>query len=154
MGFDRTRLPDPQVYYESQGLKVKRPSKDGWVTTECQFHGGSDSMSVNVRHGGFHCWNCCAKGGDILGYHMALHGLDFVTAAKDLGAWVDDGAPPINYKPAPLAPRDALSVLGFEATLVAIAAGNLGNGYTLTTEDLERVLLAAGRISKLVEAYQ
>ena len=151
MTFDRNRLPDPQTYYESQGLKLV--GRGPWRTTECQFHGGSDSMSINVRHGGFHCWNCVAKGGDVLAYHMALHFMDFVTAAKDLGTWVDDGRPVIAYKPTPLPARAALEVLGTEANIVAIAAGNLGNGYTLTPDDLQRVIKAGQRITTLVEAY-
>jgi hypothetical protein len=151
MSFDRTRLPDPQTYYESQGLKLV--GRGPWRITECQFHGGSDSMSINIHHGGFHCWNCCAKGGDVLAYHMALHGMDFLIAAKDLGAWVDDGRTPIVYRPTPLPARDALRVLWMESTVVAVAAANLGNGHTLTPDDLQRVIEAGRRITTLVEAY-
>ncbi len=154
MTFDRNRLPDPQTYYESQGLKLTGPRSAKWKTTKCNFHGGSDSMRIKTDSGGFVCMaGCGAKGGDVLAYHMAEHGMDFVTAAKDLGAWVDDGRPPIAYKPTPLPARAALEVLGTEATIVVVAAGNLGNGYTLTPDDLQRVIAAGQRITTLVEAY-
>lgn len=95
MGFDRQRLPDPATYFASQGLKlIGRTGK--WRTTSCVFHGGSDSMRVNLTTGGWCCMNCGAKGGDVLAYHMEHHRLDFVEAARQLGAWLHDGqvAPP------------------------------------------------------------
>lgn len=96
---------------------------------------------------------CGEKGGDVLSYHIAAHGQCFIEAAKALGCWVDDGKPAYT-KPAPLSPRDALSVLKFEATLIAIAAGNVGHGVVLTATDQDRVLQAAGRINQICEAYQ
>ncbi len=56
-------------------------------------------------------------------------------------------------RPAPLPPRAALQVLGFEATLTAIAAGNMARGIVLTDVDLQRLMVAANRIARLVEAY-
>ncbi len=97
---------------------------------------------------------CDAKGGNVLAYHMQLHGLEFVEAAKQLGAWVDDGRPAQHYKPTPLPPRAALQVLSFEATLAAVAAGNVAHGVKLTEQDRFRLLTAAGRINRIVEAYQ
>jgi hypothetical protein len=32
---------------------------------------------------------CCAKGGDVLAFHMQRYGLSFIDAAKALGAWED-----------------------------------------------------------------
>lgn len=146
MGFDRTRLPDPVDYYTAQGLQF-RERKGNWRTTECHFHGGSDSMRINTQTGAFACMaRCGAHGGDVLAYHMAAHGEDFMTAAKALGAWVDDGRlPPRN--PAPLSPRDALTLLASEANLAAVAAANVGHGVTITNADRERLLIAAGRIN-------
>ena len=46
MTFDRRNLPDAVSYYESEGLKLT--SRGKWRTTECKFHGGSDSMRI--------CW--------------------------------------------------------------------------------------------------
>lgn len=151
-GFDRCALPDPVSYYESEGLKLT--SRGKWRTTECKFHGRSDSMRVNTESGAFCCMaGCGARGGDVLAYHMAQHGLEFVEAAKALGAWVDDGRPPTQHKPAPLTPRQALEVLGYESNLVAIAAGNMAHGVHLTIDERCRLLTAAGRISKLVEVF-
>lgn len=152
MSFDRDRLPEPIGYFEGQGLKLSKRGK--WRTTECRFHGGSDSMRINMASGAWVCMSCGAKGGDVLAYEMATTGVDFVTAAKALGAWVDDGKPEPRHKPAPLPPRAALEVLSFEATLAAVAAGNLAHGLALTAKDRTRLLTAANRINKLAEAYQ
>lgn len=152
MSYNRDRLPDPCSYFEGQGLKLTTRGK--WRTTECRFHGGSDSMRINTATGAWVCMSCGAKGGDVLAYEMAANGVDFVTAAKALGAWLDDGMPETRKKPAPLPPRSALEVLGFEAMLTAVAAGNLANGLTLTTNDRSRLLTAANRINKIAEAYR
>jgi len=93
MTFDRDRLPDPVNYYEGQGLILKGPRSTKWKTTRCELHGGGDSMRVNVATGAFRCMNCGARGGDVLAYHMAESGLEFVEAAKALGAWIEDGKP-------------------------------------------------------------
>ena len=92
MGFDRRNLPDPITYFEGVGLKLTGRGK--WRTTECKFHGGSDSMRVNTDSGAFACMaGCGARGGDVLAYEMATGGLGFIEGAKELGAWVDDGKP-------------------------------------------------------------
>jgi hypothetical protein len=152
MSFDRERLPEPHGYFEGQGLKLSKRGK--WRTTECRFHDGSDSMRINTATGAWVCMSCGAKGGDVLAYEMAANGVDFVTAAKALGAWVEDGKPEPRHKPAPLPPRAALEVLSFEAMLTAVAAGNLAQGLVLTAKDRARLMTAAGRINKLVEAYR
>lgn len=152
MSFDRDRLPEPIGYFEGQALKLSKRGK--WRTTECRFHDGSDSMRINTATGAWVCMSCGAKGGDVLAYEMAATGVDFVTAAKALGAWVDDGKPEPRQKPAPLPPRAALEVLSFEATLAAVAAGNLAHGLVLTAKDRTRLMTAANRINKLAESYQ
>ena len=152
MSFDRERLPDPIGYFEGQGLKLTKRGK--WRTTECRFHDGSDSMRINAKTGAWVCMSCGTKGGDVLAYEMTANGVDFVTAAKALGAWVDDGKPETRKKPAPLPPRFALEVLGFEATLAAVAAGNLANGMTLSQKDRSRLMTASNRINRIVEAYR
>ncbi len=152
MGFDRNLLPDPVTYYDGQGLRLAGRGK--WRTTECRFHGGGDSMRINLASGAWVCMSCNAKGGDVLAFQMQSHGMEFIDAAKALGAWVDDGKPLQHQKPAPLPPRAALQVLAFEANLAAIAAGNVANGVRLSELDLARVLAASNRISRLAEAYQ
>lgn len=151
MGFDRSMLPDPATFYDDAGLRLTGRGK--WRSTSCVFHGGSDSLRINLASGAFVCMaGCGARGGDVLAYHIAAHGMDFVDAAKSLGAWVDDGktAP---TRPTPLSPRAALEVLKFEAVLVAIAAGNLAKGVGISHADRGRVLQAAGRISRITEIF-
>jgi hypothetical protein len=152
MSFVRDLLPESTAYFEAEGLRLSQRGK--WRTTECRFHGGSDSMRVNIATGGWCCMACGAKGGDVLAYHMQLHGLEFIEAARQLGAWIDDGKPASRQKPAPLPARAALQVLSFEALLTATAAGNVAHGVTLTTQDKSRLMTAAGRINRIVEAYQ
>lgn len=151
MSFDRERLPEPRGYFEGQGLKLSKRGK--WRTTECRFHDGSDSMRINTATGAWVCMSCGAKGGDVLAYEMAANGVDFVTAAKALGAWVEDGKPEARRKPAPLPPRAALEVLSFEVMLTAVAAGNLAQGLALTAKDRARLMTAAGRIAKIAEVF-
>ena len=152
MPFDRRNLPDPISYFESEGLKLT--SRGKWRTTECKFHGGSDSMRINTDSGAFACMaGCGARGGDVLAYHMAQHGLEFVEAAKALGAWIDDGKPATQHKPTPLSPRQALEVLSAECNLVAIAAGNMAQGVHLTIAERQRLLTASNRITRLVEVF-
>lgn len=153
MAFDRNLLPDTVSYFEGQGLRLAGPGNSKWKTTACQFHGGSDSMRINVASGGWCCMSCGEKGGDVLAYHLQLHGLEFVEAAKQLGAWVDDGKPQRLQKPTPLSPRAALVVIGFECSLVAVAGANIARGVALSSADLSRVLVAAGRINRLSEAF-
>lgn len=153
MSFNREHLPDPIAYFEGQGLKLS--SRGKWRTAECTFHGGRDSMRINTASGAFVCMaGCGARGGDVLAYHMAVNGLEFVAAAKALGAWTDDGKPAApRQRPTPLSPRHALEVLAVECNLVAVAAANLAHGVALTATDLQRLLAAAGRIIKVTEGF-
>jgi len=152
MTFQRDNLPEPVIYFENHGLVLKGPGK--WKTTSCTFHGGSDSMRVNTGSGAWVCMSCGAKGGDVLAYEIQFTGTEFVDACKAVGAWVDDGRAPVQHKPSPLTPRQALSVLAFESTLAAVAAGNLAQGVALSAVDLSRLLTAAGRINLIAEAFQ
>jgi hypothetical protein len=52
-------------------------------------------------------------------------------------------------QPRLLTAGQALELLDNEANLVAVAAGNLHSGVTLTQPDLDRLLVAAGRVSWL-----
>ena len=147
MAFDRNLVPETVSYFEADGLKLSGRGK--WRATECRFHNGCETMRINVATGGWVCMSCGEKGGDVLAYHMKLHGLEFVDTAKQLGAWVDDGQPARQHKPTALSPRAALEVLAFEANLVAIAAGNLAMGVILTDADRARVMTATGRIIRV-----
>ncbi len=149
----RERLPEPQAYYESQDLVLA--GKGTWRTTRCVFHGGSDSMRVNLRSGGFCCMaGCGARGGDVLAYHMAAQGLGFVEAAKDLRAWEVDASymgARTRCRPAGLPARDALALLRADALVVAVAAGNLAQGAVLTDADRRRLQAAAARVQRIAD---
>ena len=149
--FLRENLPDPASYFESEGLKLQGKGK--WRTTSCSFHGGSDSMRINTATGAWVCMSCNAKGGDVLAHFMAEHGVDFVTAAKALGAWDDNGSPDRPHRPKPLPASQAIQVLAFESTLTAVAAGNISNGVLLTNTDRARLRVAAKRINTISEAF-
>ena len=153
MTFNRDQLPAPAAYFEAQGYKLAGPKSAKWKTTNCNFHGGSDSMRVNIASGGWCCMACPAKGGDVLAHYMAEHGVDFVTAAKALGAWQDDGQPAGPSRPRQLPAASAIEVLQFEVTLTAVAAGNLAHGVQLTDTDRTRLLLAAQRITGILENF-
>ena len=158
MAFDRNLQPDATGYYKAQGLKLAGPGRAGprrakWKTTTCNFHGGSDSMRLTTVTGAWVCMSCGEKGSDVLAYEMAVGGADFVAAAKAIGAWVDDGKPCKPQKPTPLSPRNALSAIAFEATLVAIADGNIHKGVLLTGTDRSRLMTAAGRINRMMELF-
>ena len=149
--FNKEALPEPVSYYESQDLRLDGPGK--WKTTECRAHGGSDSMRINTVTGGYICMACGVKGGDVLAYHMAAHDMEFVEAAKALGAWIDDGKPGAPQRPKPLPAGQALQVLALESTLAAVAAGNIANGIKLTDTDLARLYVAAQRIQTIMGAF-
>lgn len=150
MTFIRDNLPDTRTYFENEGLVLTGPGK--WVTARCDFHGGSDSIRINTEAGGWCCMACGIKGGDVLAYHIAAHGLCFIDAAKELGCWQDDGKPE-HTKPKPLPASQAIQVLRFESMLTYTAAMNLGNGVQLTDDDRARLVLASQRIQTIAEAY-
>lgn len=149
--FVRDHLPDPVTYFEAEGLTLE--GRGPWRTTECRFHGGSDSMRINTVSGSWVCMACNAKGGDVLAHCMAEHGLDFISAAKALGAWKEDGKPDRQRKPKPIPAPDAIRLLAFESTLAAVAAGNLASGVALSDEDHQRLLTAARRIAHIAEVF-
>src|SRR5574344_1475432 len=138
MPFDRNALPEPLGYYESQGLTF-RERKGRWRTTRCDFHQGSDSMRVNVQTGAWVCMACGVHGGDVLSYEMQLTGADFVSAAKTLGCWSDDGKPTTQNKPTPIPARAALQALSFEALLVAVEAARVAKGAKPTDRKSTRL---------------
>jgi DNA primase len=85
MSFDRSKLPKAVAYFENAGFPLKGSANAKWKTTACPFHGGSDSLRVNLASGGWICMSCYEKGGDVLAFHMRLHKLEFASAAKALG---------------------------------------------------------------------
>lgn len=150
--FLRDHLPDPTTFYANEGLKLV--GRGTWRTTACQFHNGSDSMRLNIQSGAFVCMaGCGARGGDVLAYHMAAHGLGFVDAAKALGAWQSDGKPNKPQRPRPIPAIAAIQVLAHESNIAAIAAGNLALGVALSDQDRARLYVAAKRIQHVAQVF-
>lgn len=149
MSFNREQLPDPQDYYENAaGLKLT--GRGAWRTTRCDFHGGSDSMRINLKSGGFMCMSCGEKGGDVVAYEMQSTGAEFIDAAKALNAWTDDGQPH-TYKPSPVSARMMLEVVAFEVQIVSLIAADLANGKPISEVDKARLFEAASRITRVAE---
>jgi CHC2 zinc finger len=149
----RDRLPDPATYFEGEGFPLRGPGK--WKTTRCEFHDGSDSMRVNTKSGGWVCMACGEKGGDVLSYSMRLHGLDFVQAARLLGAYVDDDKPHRGTaQPTTLSARDAMGVIAFELNVLVVVISGIRRGLIPSDGDWERFLVSAGRIQMLAAEYR
>ncbi len=119
--FERDRLPDPISYFEAQGFPLRGPGL--WRTARCDFHGGSDSLRINTRSGGWCCMACGAKGGDVLAFHMQHHGLNFYEAAKALDCWSGD-APQRPRGPADLSDRDRLELVAWELQIAWVILGD------------------------------
>lgn len=151
--FIRDRLPDAVDYYTgTASLKLIGPSRSKWKTTACEFHGGSDSMRIHVERGAFICMSCGAKGGDVLAYHMAVHGFGFVDAAKALGAYQEDGKPHGGgLRPAKIPARDLLKLAAFEISVASMVAANLAQGKSVSETDRARLMTAAGRVGRISE---
>lgn len=84
--FRRERLPNPGEYYRSQGLNITGGAE--WKSAICPFHPDKKpSLRLRLDSGGFRCMVCGVHGGDVLAFHMQRYNLNFVTAARALGAW-------------------------------------------------------------------
>lgn len=85
--FERAALPDPTPYYAERAA-LRLIGRGRWRSAVCPFHDDvRPSLRVNTETGAYRCMACGAAGGDVLAYHRARHGLSFVQAARDLGAW-------------------------------------------------------------------
>ena len=86
--FSRKLLPLSIPYYETQGIKLKTGGS-AWQDAICPFHPDTKpSLRINTERGSYRCMVCGARGGDVLAFHQHKHGLNFVEACKQLGAWV------------------------------------------------------------------
>jgi DNA primase len=84
--FERDLLPDPARYFEAAGLHLY--GRGAWRSAICPFHADTrPSLRINAETGAYRCMACGTKGGDVLDFHRARHGLGFQQAARDLGAW-------------------------------------------------------------------
>jgi CHC2 zinc finger len=98
--FQADRLPPARSFYELELGRISRPNHKGWAMGRCPFHESKAGkyFSVNLDSGGFHCFGCDAKGGDIVSFLRLRDGLSFKEACQQLGAW-DDAAQPTPLPP-------------------------------------------------------
>ena len=148
--FIRENLPEPIGYYEAQGLVLK--GKGTWRTTRCDFHGGSDSMGININNGGFICRaGCGARGGDVMAYHRAAHGKGFIETAIDLGAWDGNGKADIgSNRPTSIPARQLLELASNELTICVLVLSDSRNGL-VKDADFNRLCAAVGRVNFISE---
>lgn len=147
--FNRDRLPDWPAYADQFGLALH--GRGRWQSVLCDFHDDSEpSMRVNVETGGWICMACGAKGGDVLAHHMQRSGIDFVQAARDLGAW-DERGEATHDRPRRLAARDALQAIGIELGVCVVVIADARRGLVPNDVDWQRFLEAAGRVQFIAQ---
>jgi CHC2 zinc finger len=149
--FVRDRLPDWTGYAARFGITLIHKGK--WRSVLCPFHDDHHpSMRVNTESGGWVCMSCGVSGGDVLAFHMARHGMEFMAAARALGAVIGGAAPAQSLRPSKLSARDGLELLYHDALLVWVAAGTLSQGFALTDGDRADLGAAMRRILIVREA--
>lgn len=81
----RERLPDPATYYAQHVAKLSRANPAGYAQGICPLH-DDHNASLSVCMTGRGLWRCFSScgGGDMVGFHMRLRGLDFKGAVRDL----------------------------------------------------------------------
>jgi hypothetical protein len=149
--FDRSRLPAPLDYFEGRGLKLV--GRGTWRTTRCEFHGGSDSMRVNIDTGGWRCMNCGEHGGDVIAYQMRLTGCTFVDACKALGAWVD-GPQAKPQRRMPVSRTAAVEQIHEAAHALAVGLADVAAGRELRETDRRYYMATAARCVALCAREQ
>jgi hypothetical protein len=124
--------------------KVRATGPSRWVACCPSHHDRTPSLAIRAVDDGrvlLHCFGGCD--------------IEAITGA--LGLTVSDlfSEPlPQEWFPklrAPFSAFEALQCLQRETALVAIAAGNIGEGVALTDADIDRVCDAAGRITAALE---
>jgi hypothetical protein len=86
--FLKELVPPPRSFYELALGRLTRPNRKGWAQARCPFHNSRSGKSFSVHiDGGFYCFGCGQKGGDIVSFVMLRDHCDFPTACKALGAW-------------------------------------------------------------------
>lgn len=82
----RDRLPDPASYYAQHVQGLTQNDASGWARGACPLHQDNTAgLRVHVTHprGMWQCDGGCGAG-DLVGFHMRRHGLDFKAAVRDL----------------------------------------------------------------------
>ena len=150
--FNRDALPDWPRYADDHGMTLHGRGK--WRTAACEFHGGSDSLRVNVESGGWRCMACGAKGGDTLSHYMQRTDAGFREAALALGAWDQSKVKHTERRPRSLSASDAMQVMVAELLLAVVVISDVRRGAAPSDADWQRFVQAAGRIEKLVMEFR
>ena len=151
--FNRDRLLDWPSYADSSGMQLLGRGK--WRNLLCDFHDDTEpSMRVNVESGGWICMSCGAKGGDVLDHHMQRTGVDFVAAARELGAWDEGKVRHTERKPRSLSASDAMQVVAQELLVLCIVIGDVRRGIIPSNVDWQRFLVGAGRVEALAMEFR
>lgn len=80
-------MPDPVNYFAVRLDGFKKAGSHRHKAL-CPFHGErTASFMIENATGKWKCFGCGQGGSSVLSFHMDRYGLDFVTAAKELGAW-------------------------------------------------------------------
>jgi len=77
----------PADFYQYELPDMPRTNKGNWRDGGlCPFHNDSKagSFRVNMDTGGYCCFSCGAKGGDVVAFTMQREGLTFLNALKQL----------------------------------------------------------------------
>lgn len=122
--------------------KVRRTGNGKWRAA-CPCHDSKSRASLVIRE---------LEDGGVLIHDFGLCPTEEIVAAvglemHDLFPERDAAAPRRPRERRPFSAADALRCLSYEGTLVALAAGDLARGETLSPEDVERLQVAAGRIN-------
>jgi hypothetical protein len=75
----------PLNYYQrTLGKSIGR--KSDWAHVKCPFHDDRHaSLGISIRHGGFFCHACGAKGGNIAAFESQLKGISYKQALLSVG---------------------------------------------------------------------
>lgn len=77
--------PSPRYYYTP--IFGNLPNHVEWAPVKCCFHSDSrPSLSINLKSGGFFCFGCGAKGGDLIDFHRQHSDVGFIEAVAQLKA--------------------------------------------------------------------
>jgi hypothetical protein len=86
--FDRSRFPDPVAYFEGIFGRLRFNSAQ-WAQVSCVFHTPDREPSLSLhRGGGFSCFACEARGGDVLEFEHLRTGRDPAGDRTKLGRMV------------------------------------------------------------------
>ena len=84
---ERARRGDVADYLASRQIRFK-PGRNAWALARCPSHKNGEeskpSFSINLETGGFFCFACGVKGGDIIALHRLMTGLSFRDAVVAL----------------------------------------------------------------------